>query len=122
MRLFVSSFAILLIQACTPASLKHGSKIECSYTFAYTDFSGSDVELFSDEDNLFSGFISLGDQSTGLNFTQKITLADMNEFSVTIDNKKYVKKMPGNCMDGVVYIKPYEPFLRVTEDIDPIVY
>ena len=122
MRLFLSSLLISLIQACAPASLEGGSKTDCLYTFAYVNFSGSNVEFFSDEEVLFSGFISLGDQSTGLNFTQKTMLSDMNEFSVTIDNKKYVKEMSGKCMGGVVYIQPYKPFLRVTEDTDPIVY
>jgi len=122
----VALYAILLsfpfIQCCTPKTSHESSTQICPYTLAYVNFSGSDVKLTYGNNLIFDGFISLGDESTGLNFTQKISVTEDSQLNIIVDGNEQTIEVKPYCNYDVVYIQPYEPFLRLTDDTHPIVF
>lgn len=120
--LFFVLLSLPLLQFCSPTNSSTVSNEHCDYTLAYTNFSGNNVELLYGEEMLYSGYISIGDESTGLNFTQNISIEKDGVMVVVVDGQKHSIEVENYCSHSVVYVQSYEPFLRLTDDKEPIVY
>ena len=120
--ILISPFLTSLIFAssCQSDKQEDSAFLSCKYKLAYVNFSGQDVKVTYSDKIIYSGFISSGDPSTGINFIQEININNSGKLKVVIDNASFSVKISNPCQYDVVYIQPYEPMLLVTDDHIPL--